>query len=128
MTIYDIISEFDENKTFTIKDQKGNVLSIYDGKNSIDEHFNFFPIAEYTEDENGNGCAIVDNDDVDNAIADAVEYALMAIDDAPNRSVFVYSIDAHISRYVKRTYRKTLNADKIDTVIWTAFDIIAEMV
>ena len=59
MTLLDIIAEFDENKSFTVKSIAGVVLSVYDGKNAIDAKYNGCAVVAFGTDASGNGYAII---------------------------------------------------------------------
>ena len=52
MKVIDFISLFDENKNLIVKNSENEIISIYDGKNAIDEIYNNCIILEITV-ENG---------------------------------------------------------------------------
>lgn len=51
MTVLDVISVFDENKKCILMDVDGDILSVYDGKNSIDELYNNREIVQISVED-----------------------------------------------------------------------------
>lgn len=59
MLLIELLEQADENKIFCVKDMQGNIISLYDGKNSIDKALNNKTVKSYSIETAGDTTAII---------------------------------------------------------------------